>query len=215
MIGAETNDQRMVMQLRLASDQQLAAHTQRPWASLDSLLSVQIHQSAVNNVLCGLHLDGNTLTLRELKDRVAAKFNVPALLDDETKHDDVSITFAPRDSVCVDCRDGRIAVTLSIARLEKSPRVWKDFQVRAYYRAEIDGLSATLVRDGSIRMVGRRISTGSQLAVRSIFGRVFSKNAGRELVPQRIRENPNMADQAVTQFEIEDGWVAVAMGPRR
>ena len=215
MISAETNEQRLVMQLRLASDQQLAAHTQRPWAPLDSLLSMQIHQTAVNNVLGGLNLDGDTLTLKELRDRIAAKFNVPVLLNEENKHDDVEITFASRDSVRIDCREGRIAVTLSIARLEKSPRVWKHFQVRAYYRVEIEGLSATLVRDSSIRLVGRRISTGSQLAIRSIFGRVFSKNASRQLVPERIRNNPNMADQIVTQFDIEDGWVAVAMGPRR
>ncbi len=215
MIAAETNDRRMVMQLRLASDKQLAAHTQRPWAPLDSLLSVQIHQTAVNNVLAGLNLDDDTLTLKELKCRVAAKFNAVALLDDKTKHDDVEITFAPRDALRIDCRDGRIAVTLSIARLEKSPRVWKNFQVRAYYRVEVDGLSAKLVRDGSIRMVGRRISTGAQLAIRSIFARVFSKNASRQLLPERIRGNPNMADQVVTQFDIDDGWVAVAMGPRR
>ncbi len=215
MIAAETNDRRMVMQLRLATPQQLAAHTQRPWAPLDSLLSMQIHQTAVNNVLDGLNLDDDTLTLKELRDRIAAKFNAPALLDDETKHDDVEITFAPRDSVRIDCRHGRIAVTLSIARLEKSPRVWKNFQVRAFYRVELDGLSAKLLRDGTIRLVGRRISTGSQIAIRSIFARVFSRNASRQLVPERIRNNPNMADQVVTQFDIKDGWIAMAMGPRR
>lgn len=215
MISAKTNEQRMVMQLRLATGQQLAAHTQRPWAPLDSLLSIQIHQTAVNNILDGLNLDGNTLTLKELRERVAAKFNTPVLLDRKNKHDDVAISFAVRDSLRIDCRDGRVAVTLSIARLEKSPRVWRDFQVRAYYRVEVDGLSAKLVRDGSIRMIGRRISTGSQLAIRSIFGRVFSKNASRQLVPERIRSNPNMADQAVTQFDIDDGWVAFAMGPMR
>lgn len=215
MIGAETNDRRMVMQLRLASDKQLAAHTQRPWAPIDSLMSMQIHQTAVNNVLGGLSLDGDTLTLKELRDRIATKFNLPALLKSENKHDDVEITFASRDAIRIDCRDGRIAVTLSIARLEKSPRVWRHFQVRAYYRVELDGLSAKLVRDGTIRLVGRRISTGSQLAIRSIFGRVFSRNASRQLLPEKLRNNPNMAGQVVTQFDIEDGWIAVAMGPRR
>ena len=215
MIAAETNDRRMVMQLRLATPQQLAAHTQRPWAPTDSIFSIQIHQTAINNVLGGLNLDDDILTLKELRDHIAAKFNAPALLDNETKHDDVEITFAPRDSVRIDCRDGRIAVTLSIVRLEKSPRVWKNFQVRAYYRVELDGLSAKLLRDGTIRLVGRRISTGSQLAIRSIFARVFSKKASRQLVPERILNNPNMADQVVTQFDIKDGWVAMAMGPRR
>ena len=215
MIAAETDEQRLVMQLRLASDQQLAAHTQRPWAPMDSLMSFQIHQTAVNNVLGGLSLDGDTLTLKELRERIATKFNTPSLLDEENKHDDVKITFASRDSVRIDCHNGRIAVTLSIARLESEQQVWEYFQVRAYYRIEIDGLSATLVRDGSIRMVGRRVSTASQFAIRSIFGRVFSKSASQQLVPERILNNPNMADQVVTQFEIEDGWIAMAMGPRR
>ncbi|MBN2296032.1 MAG: hypothetical protein JXM70_26610 [Pirellulales bacterium] len=215
MIASETNEQRLVMQLRLASAQQLAAHTQRPWAPMDSLFSMQVHQTAVNNILGGLKLDGRTLTLKELREHVAEKFNAPALLENKTKHDDVLISFAVRDSASIDCRDGRVAVTLSIARLEKSPHIWKNFQVRAYYRVELDGLSATLDRDGSIRLVGRRISTRSQIAIRSIFGRVFSKNASRQIIPDRIRENPKMSDQVVTQFDIEDGWIAFAMGPRR
>ena len=122
------------------------------------------------------------------------------MFDGDTKHDDVEITFAKRDAARIDCQEGRIAVTLSIARLEKSPRVWQNFQVRAYYRVQLDGLSAGLVRDGPIRMVGRRVKTTSQVAIRSIFARVFSKNATVQLVPDRIRNNPKMAGQAVTQI---------------
>lgn len=215
MIGSETTEERLVMQLRLASNKQLAAHTYRPWAPADSLMSLQIHQTAVNNVLNGLKLDGVTLTLAELKQHVADKLNLPSFLEGDDNHDDVKITFAPRDAVRIECRDGRIAVTLAIATLEKEPRAWHDFQVRAYYSVRLDGLSAELVRNDSIRMVGRRVSTSSQLAIRSIFVRVFSRGAALQLVPDRIRNNPEMSDQMVTQFEIEDGWVAMALGPRR
>ena len=215
MLSAETTDERMVMQLRLATERQLSAHTHRPWAPSDSLFSLQIHQTAINNILNRLKLDGVTITLGELRSRVTEQLNLHLSLADDAQYDDVEITFAKRDAVHVDCRDGRIAITLSIEKLKSSRQVWRDFQVLAYYRVQVEGLSAELVRDGSIRMIGRRVRASSQFALRSIFGKVFSHNAARQMIPERILNNENMSDQMVTQFKIEDGWVALAMGPKR
>ena len=61
VIGAETTKERVSMRLRLASDEQLGGNTPRPRAPADCLASVQVHQSALNNVLDQLQLDGATL----------------------------------------------------------------------------------------------------------------------------------------------------------
>ena len=51
MIAAETTEKRFSMRIRLAGPDQLGGHTPRPQAPSDSLASVQIHESMLNNVL--------------------------------------------------------------------------------------------------------------------------------------------------------------------
>ena len=46
-------------------------------------------------------------------------------------------------------------LSLSVARLGKGTRQWKDFQVRVAYRPEVNGRSAELVRDGVERLQAR------------------------------------------------------------
>ena len=106
-------------------------------------------------------------------------------------------------------------MTLSVAKLTKSPRKWKDFQVRAYYKPEVNGRSAELVRDGVVQLMGARLSTGAQIALRGVFSRAFSKQKPWVLTPQRLANDPRLADLGITQFVIDDGWLGIALGPRR
>ena len=74
---AQTSEVRMSMQLQLAGIGQLGSNTPRPWAPSDSVLSFQMHQSALNNVLRGLELDGATLTIKELRETHCIAFQSP------------------------------------------------------------------------------------------------------------------------------------------
>ena len=216
LIDAQTTPQRLTMRLRLASRRQLGAHTPRPMAPSDSLASFQVHETAVNNLVQRLELNGKTFTVGQLRERIADRLGRPEMKEDRTQHDDdVKITFADKDAVHVACDDGRITLNLSIARLSKYPRSWKDFQVQVHYRTEVDGLSALLVRDGVVQLTGRRVRTSSQVALRGIFSRIFTKNRPKQIVPDRILNHPKTADLALTQLAIEDGWIAVALGPKR
>ena len=105
-----------------------------------------------------------------------------------------------------------MAVTLSIAKLRKGRQLWKDFRVRAYYEPQIEGPQLRLVRSGVVQLLGRR---GAQIALRGIFGKVFSKKQPIELTPERLATDPKLADLAVTQLVIDDGWMGLALGPRR
>jgi len=215
MTSAHTTDRRLSMQLCLAGQGQLGSHTLRPWAPSDSQASLQIHESALNNVLQRLELGGKTFTMAELRRRVATRLGRPEMLQDETEHDEVKITFAAESPIQVQCEDDRIVVTLSIAELSNRRRHWRDFQARAFYHPHLDGLSAELVRDGVVRLKGRRLSTGSQFALRSIFSKTFSKNRPWKLTPGQMTSEPKMADLAVTQFVIDGGWIGLALGPKR
>ena len=214
LIAAETTEKRFVMRLRLAGEDQLGSHTPRPRAYADSLASVQIHESALNNGIERLQLNGRTFTLLGLSRHIAARLNRPMHWEITPDHADVKIKFAEKDAVVVRCQHGQVILTLSIARLRKSPRVWKDFQIRAFYRPEVNGRSAELVRDGVIHLIGDRLNLGSQIALRGIFAHALSKDNPWNLVPEPIVSEPKLRDAAITQFVIDDGWIGVSLGPK-
>ncbi len=214
LIDAETTEERLNMRIRLAGEEQLGSHTPRPRAPSDSLASVQLHESAINNALERLDLDGRTFTLPELSQHVAGRLNNEGWLQLDPDHEEVSITFASANAVGVRCEDGRICLTLRIDRLRHERRVWRDFEVQAFYGPKTQGLSAELVRDGVIQLSGDRLPLGSQIALRGIFVRIFARRRPWDLVPAPIAENPKLAGLEVTQFAIDDGWIGLALGPR-
>ena len=215
LIEGKTTEKRFVMRLRLAGEDQLGSHTPRPQAPGDSLASVQIHESVLNNGIERLQLNGRTFSLPELSEHIARRLNRPAPWEINPEHADVKITFAEKDAVVVRCQDGQLVLTLSIVQLSKSPRKWKNFQIQAFYRPEVDGRSAQLAREGVIYLIGKHLNLGSQIALRGIFSRALSKNNAWNLVPEQIVKEPKLANAAITQFVIDDGWIGVALGPKR
>lgn len=215
MVSAQTTETRMTMRLRFAADGQLGGWTPRPQALAGSLASIQMHETALNNVLEQLELDGGTFTIAEIRKRLAERFNRPEMLQAESPNDDVVIRFAAKDAARVQCRDGQLMVTLSIASLSRAPHRWKNFQVRAFYRPEINGRSAQLVREGVVRLTGQRLNTSAQIALRGIFSKTFSKDRPWDLAPQVVMNHQRMTHLGITQVVLEDGWFAVALGPAR
>jgi hypothetical protein len=215
LISAETTPVRMTMRLRVATGEQLAASTPRPQAPADSLISMQLHESTLNNMLGQLDLDGQTMSVAELRKRIADRFNRPELLTSRGDNEDAMIHFADQDAARVECRDGQVAMILTIVSLRKPPHVWRDFQVRALYRPSINGRQAELVRDGVIQLLGDRLDTGAQLALRGVFSKTFSNKQGLNVTPEVFLKDPRLAQFGATQFVIDDGWIGLAFGPVR
>ena len=218
-ISAETSEQRAVLRVRLAAEDQLAAHTPRPMAPGDALASVQIHESALTNLMARVGIDGRTFTLAEVRRRLAERLQRPAATmpssEDEAADEDMTVTFAPRDALRLRCAEGQVVLTVSIARLVHNGRSYEDFQVRAVYRPQVQGLDAELVRDEAIYLSGPRLSTRAQFTLRSIFSKAFSRYKPWALLPERITREPRLQGLAVTQLVVEDGWLGVAIGPAR
>jgi hypothetical protein len=215
MVSSETTERRFTMRLRLAGDDQLGGHTPRPRAPSDSLASFQVHETAMNNALERLELDGRTFALPELWKHIADRLNQPQTWETDPDDDDVTIAFAKQDAVGVRCQDGRVMLSLSIAKLRKPPRSWRDFQVRILYRPEVHGRSAELVRDGRIHVSGKRLRRLSRATLVGVFAKIFREERPVILSPERLLSDPKLADLAVTQFVIVDGWIGVALGPQR
>lgn len=215
IISAETIDRRLTIRLRLAGEDQLGGHTPRPRAPADSLASFQVHETAINNMVERLALDGRTFTLPELSRHVSTQLNRPPLWEADPTHEDVTLTFAEQDAVSVRLQHGQVVLNLSIAELSRSSRRWKDFTAHVCYRPHVSGQSARLIRDGVVRLSGEPRGTGAQIALRGIFSKTFSRRSSWSLTPERLSTDPKLADLAVTQFAIEDGWIGVALGPQQ
>ena len=217
MIAAETTEKRFSMRIRLAGPDQLGGHTPRPQAPADSLASVQIHESMLNNVLERLELDGQTFDLAGLGRRLAQRLHGYQPKPVDPDQEDVKISFAAKDAIHVRCNDGRLEITLAIARLSKGTRKWKDFQVRALYRPVVRGRAVDLARDGIVQLISptdRRMNAGAQIALRGVFSKVFSQKEPIHATPESFVKNPKLEGVVVTQFVIDDGWIGAAIGPQ-
>ncbi len=214
LVGAQTSAQRLTLRLRLGADEQLGGSGNRPWAPADSLASCQVHESAVNNFIQSLNLDGAQLRLPELRARLADALNWPELATRQSENDDAEIRFAPENAAQVQFANGQVAVILAIAKLRKSPHQWEDFQVRAVYRPRVQGRTAELVREELIQLSGD-LSVRSQLALRTVFNKTFSKQRPWKLTPEAFETDPRFAKLAITQLVIDDGWLGLALGPQR
>ncbi len=215
LVEAKTTQTRLTMRLRVGGEDQLGSHTPRPPSLSDSLASVQIHESVLNNGIGRLHFDGQTFTLGELSRHVAASLNCPAPWPISPENEDVRITFAKQNAVVVRCQDGQLVLSLGIARLCKGTRYrWNNFEVRASYQPVVHGRSAQLVRNNVIQLSGKR-SVASQMILRGVFAHALSRNTPWELVPQRIINEPKLQDTAITQFVIDDGWIGLSLGPKQ
>jgi hypothetical protein len=213
VISAETSEQRLTMRLRVAGEEQLAGHTPRPRAPGDSLMSLQIHQSLFNNICEQLQLAGRTFTLQELRDHINKSLNLENSRFMDAADEDVSITFADQDAIRVFCEHGRIELDMAVARLSNAERTWKNFQVRVFYRPEIEGLQARLVRDGTVQLIGSRLA--GQIPLRGIFSKAFAKDRELDLVDPKWSTDERTHDLAFSQFVIQDGWIAVSVAEPR
>jgi hypothetical protein len=216
-VDMETTAERLIGRYRIASREQVSAHTPRPQAPGDSILSVQIHESALNNVLDKLRLAGRRIELHELYKEMNSRFLREEITVPEDMPEDVYVTFADEDPVRVDCQDGRVRLTIRLKELAQGTKSrWADFTVRGYYAPSADQLDANLEREGIIELIGdnHTIPIGQQIALRGIFARVLSRNRKLHVINKQIAEAKELRDQQVTQFVIHDGWIGVALGPK-
>jgi hypothetical protein len=208
-----TTSDRAVMQMRLANLDQLAAHTPRPSAPADSVVSVQLHETALNNAFAGLELEGKRMMLPELHKFLAEKFgftDAPLPDDFPTR---ARIEFAKHDAVHVSFAEDRLALVLNIRELGHGRDRIQNFQVHVFYRPQLDGLAVQLVRDETLQFSGRNLKTGPRVVLHSVMGKVFSRGRELPMVKKTLQADPRFSGLMVTQLVIDDGWMALALGP--
>ncbi len=202
---------RIILRSRLAADHQLAGFTARPQAFPDNFLSMQIHESAINNFFQQLNLDGRKATLQELHDDLAKQMTMKTPAEPVEIPEDVVIQFAEKAAIRVVVKEGGICLKLRIKSLKpKGEKGWKNFEVSADYlpyRDEGGGMEFYFSRGKGICLSKRNI------ALRAIFTKVLSPDRKIHLINPELAQDERFADLNVTQMELHDGWIGISVGP--
>lgn len=211
VVAMNTTEERLTIRYRVANEAQMAASTPRPRAPTDSLLSMQVHQSAINNSIAQIGLSGRLWTLPELYERLGetfqgAKWTLPQ--DMQSEVEEIRIRFADSRPATVELVDGRMRLTLRIAEFRQGDRLHIErFVVASNYIPVADGLTAELIRDGVVEIV----SNHDRLKLRLIFAKIFVANPQIPLISESWAGDPRSEGLAVSQVDIRDGWLAVAI----
>ena len=195
-VDMQTTAQRLIVRYRLAGDDQLSAHTPRPQAPGGSLMSMQMHESIVNNAIEKLKLAGRRSTIEEVVREVAAAMGRDEIELPEDFPGDIVVEFAADDPLRVEFQDGSISLKLRISELAGGPGRWHDFSVEVKYSPEAEGLDMRLSRSGDSENVilidslepDRRLTLGDRIVLRSIFTKVLSKNRKLPLMPAAVKD---------------------------
>jgi hypothetical protein len=209
----QTTQERLIARYRIASDNALAASSPRPQAPSDAMISIQLHQSALNNSFSSFGLSNQEWTLLELAQKLAIQFGqepIEQLPADVPS--DVRIRFEGQRPVLVEFRNGRLELTLRVALLTQPGRIeLNDFVVRTSYIPRVDGLDAELNHEGAPSIDGERISFRERLPLRAIFGKIFTSRSTIALMNSTLKEDPRANGLAISQVILEQGWMAVAV----
>jgi len=130
--------------------------------------------------------------------------------------EDIRVRFHPLNPITVELNEGKLWLTLRIDSLEQPGRIQlKNFSIRACYSPVVNGLLASLERDGAISVDGHRLGTKDKVPLRAIFSNVLSEKDPIPVVADWLIQDPRAQGMAVSQLEMRDGWLAIAISDKK
>lgn len=209
-VGMETTADLATLRLRLAAAGQLAAHTPRPRGPDDALFALQLHESALNNAFDRFGLAGRRLALEDLFRLLAEKVGREPQLPDDLP-EGVTVAFAASQPLRVGFRDGLVHLRMALDAIESGRRDWYDVVVQVAYRPRAGSMQVFLDREGPVQLSGPGHQGRIEIALRTIFGKVFPKERPIALVPPQVQDHPKLAGMPVAHLAVTDGWLAFAL----
>jgi hypothetical protein len=212
-VAMETSATTATLRLRLAADEQLAAHTPRPRAPSDALFSLQVNESTLNNAFERLGLAGRRLSLEELVGMLYERAGFEPRIPDDLP-EGVHVTFARRQPLRVECRDGLVHLRVTLDAIESGRRSWYDIVAQVAYKPATSAPQVFLEREGPVQLSGPGHQGRIEFALRTIFSKTFPKERPIPVLPDKIVKNPRLEGLHVLQAVSTDGWLALALGLR-
>jgi hypothetical protein len=213
VVSMSTTQDRLAIRYRLAHEMQLGANTPRPRAPGECLTSFQLHQTVLNNAIDKIGLSGKDWRLKDLYQSIGKVFQAEWTPPAEVP-DDIVVRFADHRPITIEMDEGKMRLQLRIAKFQRDEGInANNFIVTSTYIPVAEGLKAGLVRDpeGAIEIQAKHLPVGERLALRVIFSKVFVSNPEIPLISEQWSQDARAQGLAVSQLDIRDGWLAVAI----
>jgi hypothetical protein len=210
-----TTEDQMVVRYRIGGRDQMAANTARPLDSASSLMSFQLHQSAINNAISRIGLNGNKFTVDELVTHLKEFVGAENSTEQSDRH--AEIGFAYFDPILVEFQEDQLRVTLNLRSLKigEKGKVWKNVSLTAAYRFVRDGMKIQLQQnDDGTRIRGKRLRFGDKAAISTVMKVLFKKEYSVASLPEKIAQRIDTSQLEISQLSVSDGWLAVSVDDR-
>jgi len=211
-IEMRSTDDRIIMQYRMAGRDQLTASSSRPMGLQKSLMSMQVHESLINNMLARIDLAGQTFSGEELSNHFGEIFGFQAQPDPRFSEADYQLQFAAYDPVALHFDSDKVVIELNIRGFKVGRgKTWRNLTVRATYHPQVNGERLKLIQSESgISLKGSRLGARDQAALRVIFSAMFRGEYEVALLPDGITQRLG-TPVAISQFELNEGWLAMSI----
>ena len=220
LLRMSTTNEELTVVGRKALRDQIAAFTDPPKADNDTILSVRVHETLVNNA-SEITLAGRTITQEFVEEQLKERDGeLPESLTSDPDQPPWSITFAKRKPVEINSKDGSFKLTIRGSRYTSGDRSFPAMDIWVAYKIDSAADKVRLVRDGEVQIYppgfvpgGDKKLSVSETSLRRIlqkrFGKVF-----KEIVDIEPLELPDQLAAAgplpMEQLEArKDGWMAI------
>ena len=211
-IEMATTTERIITRWRLAGRDQMAAYTSRPRALSGSLLSVQIHDSMINNLLMRIELNGQTFKTPELVAHLQKVMGVAQTqLPEQEK--EVEFQFADRDPIRLDFEDGKLRVQMNLKSLQiDGGKRLRNISASTYYIPYSQGMKLVLIReeDAGLDLNGRR-KPRDRAAIYAVFREVYKDQFELSTLPKKISAMVNQKNLKISQLVMTNGWIGISI----
>ena len=219
-VQMSTSSDQLMMRYRIAGPDQMAANSARPRDSGQSLISFQLHQTAVNNAIARVGLKGNTFTMDELSKHLSDVIGLPLGGIGDSKNSDqyAEIGFAPLAPIEIEFIEDRFRITLNLKTLKvgENGKQWKNLSLVAAYKPVAAGTHFVLEQDDQeTRIKGKkRIKFRDKAAISTVMKVMFKKQYVVNALPQKVLSQLGGNNLAISQLVISDGWISLSLDDR-
>lgn len=215
-VQLSTSDQRITGRYLIAGRDQMAAWQPRPTDFESDLLTVQFHQSAINNLIHRFGLNGKEFDPISLGKHVEKITGIPYM--PENADAEATFEFASYDAVRIEFNEGIASVKFSFKKFQIGKgRPWKNISIRANFQPTYIGTRIVLDRDNLFEIKStsskkkKDLSITDEIAIRAAFKVILDSQYAFDIVPAAVRTKiPHLA-LGIDRFSLAEGWCGVSL----
>ena len=220
-IETSTSSTHVQMRYRLAGRDQMAANTVRPQELAGSLMSVQMHQSVLNNMLSRLEIAGKKFDPEQFQSHLREVIGIDLFGSAAEIDSKVEFEFAPFDPIRVDFENNQVVFSINLKSLRiNNGKRWRKLSIKTRYNPIARGMMFEMTQaDSGIELKGRskkrKLNLGDQIAIRAIFRTLFEEQMTFAAFPDSLAQKLGTGPLMINQLVVSDGWVGISVNDGR